>query len=139
VMVLDMLGYGCWEPGCQTYPPNLPQAFLPSDRGNFLAAVGDAEHEELLTAFSQLPRSLEFFVYPLSIPLKGMLTPDVLRSDHAPFWLHNVGAVLLTDTGNLRNPHYHQPSDDLVTLNRDFLGRSMEAIATVLSQWLQGV
>jgi len=46
-------------------------------------------------------------VLTLPVPL-GMLIPDTLRSDHAPFWYQGVGAVL-TDTANLRTPHYHQP------------------------------
>lgn len=136
VMVLDMLGYGCQEAGCQTYPEGLPKAFLPSDRGNFVAIVGDAEHDTLLDAFDALPASPEFFVYTLAVPLKGILTPDVLRSDHAPFWLHNIGAVLVTDTGNLRNPHYHQPSDTLENLDRAFFERSLQASITALHQWL---
>jgi hypothetical protein len=28
---------------------------------------------------------------------------------------------MLTDTADFRNPHYHQPSDALETLNLDFL------------------
>lgn len=56
----------------------------------------------------------------LPIPLKGLLTPDVLRSDRAPFWYQGVGAVLVTDTANLRTPHYHQPSDVPATINREF-------------------
>lgn len=136
VMVLDMLGYGCQEAGCQTYPESLPKAFLPSDRGNFLAIVGDDEHAHLLDAFDAVPASPEFFVYTLAVPLKGILTPDVLRSDHAPFWLHNIGAILVTDTGNLRNPHYHQPSDTLDNLDRPFFERSLQASIIALHQWL---
>lgn len=136
VMVLDMLGYGCQEAGCQTYPEGLPKAFLPSDRGNFVAIVGDAENDTLLDAFAAVPASPEFFVYTLAVPLKGILTPDVLRSDHAPFWLHNIGAILVTDTGNLRNPHYHQPSDTLENLDRPFFERSLQASITALHQWL---
>ena len=30
-------------------------------------------------------------------------------------------AVMLTDTANFRNPHYHLPSDTLDTLNIEFL------------------
>jgi len=52
--------------------------------------------------------------------LKGLLTPDTLRSDHAPFWYQGVGAVLVTDTANLRTPHYHQPSDIPATIDRPF-------------------
>ncbi|MFZ9739686.1 MAG: M28 family peptidase, partial [Prochlorotrichaceae cyanobacterium] len=116
VIILEMIGYSCDEPGCQQYPKDL-LIEKPSDRGDFLAVVGDAEHPEMLTPFSPeiqdqfVPSDLQIFT--LSVPLKGVLTPDVLRSDHAPFWLQNIGAVMVTDTANLRNPHYHQTTDTL--------------------------
>lgn len=118
-VVLDMLGYRCDQPGCQTYPEFLRDQ-APSDIGDFIAVVGEMERPGLLAAFSlgadaQLPR-----VFAVPVPLKGVLTPDVLRSDHAPFWLNGVGAVLITDTANLRNPHYHQPTDDLDQVDRAF-------------------
>ncbi|WP_333379842.1 hypothetical protein [Microcoleus sp. B4-D4] len=28
---------------------------------------------------------------------------------------------MVTDTANMRNPHYHQPSDKIETLDLDFL------------------
>jgi hypothetical protein len=30
---------------------------------------------------------------------------------------------MLTDTANFRNPHYHQPTDTLETLNLEFLAK----------------
>jgi hypothetical protein len=45
----------------------------------------------------------------------------VRRSDHAAFWDEGYRAVMLTDTADFRNPHYHQPSDTLDTLDLDFL------------------
>ena len=115
---MDMVGFACYTPGCQKYPAGLP--LIPSaDRGNFLAAVGDAEHLPLLSAFQQPGQKMPP-VLTLPIPLKGMLIPDTLRSDHAPFWYQGVGAVLLTDTANLRTPHYHQPSDTPENIDRSF-------------------
>ncbi|MBW4665315.1 MAG: hypothetical protein KME01_14120 [Chroococcus sp. CMT-3BRIN-NPC107] len=63
---------------------------------------------QLLNAF----QSTKLPVITLPIPLKGLFTPDVLRSDHAPFWYRGIGAVLVTDTANLRSPHYQYGSDN---------------------------
>ncbi len=118
-VILDMLGATCDTPGCQQYPELLKDQ-APSDRGDFIAIVGDAEHPALLKAFEQAADPQSPPVYTLPVPFKGLLTPDVLRSDHAPFWLGGLGAVLVSDTGNLRNPHYHQPTDTLEQVNREF-------------------
>ncbi len=65
---------------------------------------------------------------PATIPIKGVLTPDTLRSDHAPFWYQGIGAVLVTDTANLRNPHYHQPTDIVEDIARQFFLGSAQLI-----------
>jgi aminopeptidase YwaD len=43
--------------------------------------------------------------------------PDLLRSDHRPFMIDGVPAIMLTDTANFRNPHYHQPTDTIETID----------------------
>jgi len=50
-----------------------------------------------------------------------LIVPDTRRSDHAPFWDAGYPAIMVTDTANMRNPHYHKPSDIIATLNLDFL------------------
>lgn len=119
VIVMDMVGYACYTPGCQEYPPGLPVT-PPSDKGDFLAVVGDTEHLPLLNAFQNINSTNLPSVLTVPIPLKGLLTPDTLRSDHAPFWYQGVGAVLVTDTANLRTPHYHESSDRPETIERSF-------------------
>ncbi|MBW4568206.1 MAG: M28 family peptidase [Tolypothrix carrinoi HA7290-LM1] len=135
-IIMDMVGYACYTAGCQQYPPGLPVS-PPSDKGDFLAAIGDAEHLPLLNAFqnSQLPPSpikkgdvKMPALLKLAVPLKGWLTPDTLRSDHAPFWFQGVGAVLVTDTANLRTPHYHQASDTPKTIERSFFTGSAQIV-----------
>jgi len=127
VINLEMLGYTCNTPNCQTYPAGLP--ITPSrDRGDFLGILGDREHDYLLKAF-QLARNENLPpIITVPIPFKGVLTPDVLRSDHAPFWLKNIGAVMIGDTANFRNPHYHQPSDRIHTLDLDFFTRAAQLV-----------
>ena len=136
-IVMDMVGYACYIPGCQKYPAGLPVS-PPSDKGDFLAVVGDAEHLPLLDAFfvqgaeSSLPR-----VLTLPVPLKGVLAPDTLRSDHAPFWLQGVGAVLVTDTANLRNINYHQPSDKPTQINRKFFNGAAQIVVNATAKLLE--
>ncbi|MCT7953850.1 M28 family peptidase [Laspinema palackyanum] len=136
-IVVDMVGYACYQAGCQDYPSQLPIQ-PPSDRGDFIAVIGDTEHLPLLevfqmeTAANNLPP-----VYTLPVPFKGLLIPDTLRSDHAPFWYHGIGAVLVTDTGNLRSPHYHQPSDIPQSIDQPFFIGSAQRIADVIVTLLE--
>ena len=132
VVVMDMIGFACYTPNCQKYPPGLP-VFAQRDRGDFLAVVGDAEHLQLLNAFNgnKLP------VITLPIPLKGLFTPDVLRSDHAPFWYQGIGAVLVTDTANLRSPHYHQSSDTVANIDRAFFTGAAQVVVNATHRLLQ--
>lgn len=131
-IVMDMIGYACHTAGCQSYPP-LPMT--PSaDRGNFLAVIGDQGHAALLDSFAQPASSNLPPVLTLSVPTFGRLTPDLMRSDHVPFWRKGIGAVLVTDTANFRNPNYHQSSDTLDTLDRDFfLGAAQIVVDATLS------
>lgn len=140
VVNLEMMGYACHTAGCQKYPEGLPVKPL-GDRGDFLGIIGDQEHLSLLNAF-QVPASSQSAsnlpaTITVPIPFKGLLTPDVLRSDHAPFWAKNIGAVMVGDTANFRNPHYHQPSDTPETLDRAFFAgatqRVVNSVTTLLN------
>ena len=143
-IVLDMIGYACHTPGCQRYPEGLtPQPFLDAagvtspDKGEFIAVVGDAEHPLLLKAFSESRNADLPPVVALPVPLKGVLTPDVLRSDHAPFWYKGIGAVLVTDTANLRSPHYHQSTDTLATIDQPFFAGSAQIVVNAVAKLLE--
>lgn len=134
-IVLDMIGFACHTEGCQSYPAVLP--FTPSTtQGNFLAVIGDQGHMPLIDAFPQASRDGLPLVLTLPVPLLGPFTPDLLRSDHAPFWQAGVGAVLLTDTANFRNPNYHQASDTLAAIDRSFFTGSTQIVINAVTQLL---
>lgn len=160
-IILEMLGTTCDEPGCQQYPPGIePQRLKDSsgqslggargDRGDFIAVIGDTEHPKLLDAFAGSGEVQPWTegakggsaeqtaplppLVTLPIPFKGILTPDVMRSDHAPFWLQGLGAVMVTDTANLRNPHYHRASDRLDTLNPDFFQGVVQQVVNAIAE-----
>jgi Zn-dependent M28 family amino/carboxypeptidase len=136
---LEMLGYACATPGCQKYPDELKD-LLPSglrDRGDFVGVLGDQEHPALLQAFQAARRDPLPPVITLPIPFKGILTPDVLRSDHAAFWANGIGAVMVGDTANFRNPHYHQPSDTPETLDRAFFAGAAQLVINATTLLLE--
>jgi hypothetical protein len=144
VIILDMVGYACRVAGCQKYPQGLGMKQMlqgagisSPDKGEFLAVVGDVEHLPLLTTFKEISQENLPPIFTLPVPLKGILTPDVLRSDHAPFWWKDVGAVLVTDTANLRSPHYHQPSDTIENIDRDFFLGSAQIVVNATAALLE--
>ena len=125
---LEMLGYIDHTPGSQQYPASLAR-FYP-DIGNFIALIGNLAS---IPAMNRICRSIQSSDSPcewLPVPLKGNLLPITRRSDHAPFWDYGCPAMMMTDTADLRNPHYHQASDTMDTLDVDFMSR----VATGLSQ-----
>jgi hypothetical protein len=46
--------------------------------------------------------------------------------------------VFVTDTANFRNPHYHQPTDDLASIDREFFLGSAQVIVNAVTTLLQG-
>lgn len=135
-IILDMLGFTCHKPGCQTYPPGLPIT-PPTNTGNFIAAIGDIEHWPMLATFRRSSNADLPPILTLPIPLKGIVAPDTLRSDHAPFWYKGIGAVLVTDTANLRTPHYHQHTDTINNIDRKFFIGSAQIVVNATKGLLE--
>lgn len=133
-LIMEMVGYSCDVAGCQQYPDRLPIP-QPSDRGDFIAVIGDQGHAQLIAAFQ--PSSSTFpSVFTLAIPILGPIIPDLLRSDHVPFWQTGIGAVMVTDTANFRNPHYHQPTDRVDTIDPDFLNGVAQIVVDAVTRLL---
>ena len=115
---LEMLGYRDPRPGSQRYPTGL-RYFYPGT-GDFIGLIGNLRalpHLWRLTGEVRKTVACEF----LPVPFKGRIVPDTRRSDHASFWDLGYPAIMVTDTANMRNPHYHRPSDRIETLDLDFL------------------
>lgn len=99
---------------------------LAESYGQCLAAASGAEHVVLL----QDPREL-----PIVGRHLGELGRQFGRSDHQPFWEAGLPAVMVTDTANFRNPHYHQPSDLPHTLDYRRLAEVIEATALLATAY----
>lgn len=129
-LVLEMIGFCRHEPGSQKIP--LPVRWMDLPRtGDYLAVVGDTRSRALLRTFLAEARSTvpELALASLHSALRGWLVWATRRSDNASFWSQGYPALLLTDTANLRNPHYHRASDRLQTLDLGFAALVTDAVA----------
>jgi Zn-dependent M28 family amino/carboxypeptidase len=122
-IVLECVGYVAREEESQQAPAGLSVAVPVT--GDFLAMIGNERSLVLVRAMEEAARqeAADLQVVSLVVPGQGELFPDVRRSDHAAFWQHGYPAVMLTDTANFRNPHYHRPTDTIETLDLGFMER----------------
>jgi aminopeptidase YwaD len=124
---LEMVGYTDSRPGSQKYPFGL-KSFYP-DRGDFIGVIGNWNSTSLLRRFARQMRQVPGLpVETLSVPGNGGLIPAVRLSDHSPFWDAGYSALMVTDTSFFRNPHYHGSTDNLETLNLDFMAKVCEGV-----------
>ena len=126
---LEMLAYTSAE---QSYPLPAMRAVY-GDRGDFIALVANAGAGLLLPGLARaMGRHVPTKVLP--VPNGGRAIPDVRLSDHSPFWDGGYNALMVTDTSFMRNPHYHQMSDTVDTLDIPFFCQVVEGLDAALSR-----
>ena len=128
---LEMLGYCDRSPNSQSYPT--PLQYLYPSVGDFIALIGN---NKALFDLIRIHRSLKKYVKCQWLPAgkRGALVPDTRRSDHGPFWDYGYKAIMVTDTANLRNPHYHQPTDTIETIDLEFLTNVYQGLVNTISK-----
>lgn len=127
---LEMLGYYSEAPGSQNYPPPL-NWFYP-DQANFIAFVSNIKSGRMLW------QSLMAFRKHSDFPVQGLvmserLVPDIRRSDHASFWDTGYPAVMVTDTADFRNIHYHTVGDTIRTLDFRKMAGVVEGLSLMIA------
>jgi hypothetical protein len=120
---LEMLGYFSDEPDSQKSPiPPIKDVFDPPTVGDFIAIVSTRSHAKFVRRLQESMTSaapgLKTRIVDFA-PDLPLTPPNLLRSDHAPFLALGIPAVMVTDTANFRNPHYHQPTDTAETLDAE--------------------
>jgi hypothetical protein len=128
MICLEMVGYTCHDPGCQSYP--FPLMFLDYPKqGNFIGIVGNLSSKGFTEAlYRTFCRNPDLPVVKLTVPLGGYLLPSVRLSDHSSFWDRGYQAVMITDTAFFRNPHYHRASDTMDRLNYGFMAQLVKSL-----------
>ena len=140
VLDFEMIGLCRNEPDTQNMPLGFGLLFpkmvrrvkARGMRGDFLTGVGNRASKTLLQAFGRAAEAVDLPFLPIPITGPARLVQHFYRSDHAPFWLRGYPAVMLTDTADFRNGHYHQPSDTIETIDFDFAARVTAAAALTL-------
>jgi hypothetical protein len=114
MIALESLGFFTDAPDSQHYPA--PLAWFLPDRGDYVAFVARPSSRTFLH------ETIGAFRTASRLPAEGLAVPQTLvrhvrRSDNAPYWDHGYQALMITDTAEFRNPHYHRPSDLPPTLD----------------------
>ena len=154
-IVFETMAYTTTAPGSQQVPPGMAQLYprqmarlrRRGVAGDFTAVIYNGPGRRLArsvgeglacTAGPDAPLLLRD---PNDIPLLGALISRTVpavrnfaRSDHVVFWRAGVPAVLVTDTANFRNPHYHRPTDTAETLDYERLAAIVGATVLVLAR-----
>jgi aminopeptidase YwaD len=128
---LEMVGFKSDAPNSQ----QLPQGYehLYPHVGNFIGVVGNENSRSLLEAFVAAMKTVEGLpVESLVVPQNGEVLPPARLSDHSPFWDRGYSSLMITDTSWFRNPHYHQKTDTLETLDLDFMACVAEGVVRAI-------
>lgn len=124
---LEMLGYCDRTPGSQKYPAGLERFYPP--QGDFIGLIGNLQTIPDLTHLSHHIRQVGVPCEWLPAGQRGHVVRQTRLSDHASFWDQGYKALMVTDTSFMRNPHYHQASDRIETLDLDFLTGVCQGLA----------
>ncbi|MCY3414353.1 MAG: M28 family peptidase [Candidatus Heimdallarchaeota archaeon] len=114
----------------QDMPRGVP---IQPEKGDFVALVGNML-SEFWTA-ELIKNAAEGFFLPLLVPMNGKSMPDTRRGDHAVFWDNNTAAIMITDTANYRNPHYHKSTDTEV--DYQFMTQIIKAMISFIQAKLE--
>lgn len=128
MLSLEMLGYFTDEPNSQKSPiPPIKGVFEPPTVGDFIGLATTQKHAAVLASFEGALRraepTLKTFSTSVFPDVDGdrpmMIERTILRSDHAAFLLMGEPGIIVTDTSNFRNPHYHTANDTIETIEED--------------------
>jgi hypothetical protein len=113
MICLEMIGFFTDEKGSQSYPLSLLRLLYPST-GNFIGVVGNFNS-------SSLANHVADHLGATTVDVRKLKAPPFLMgvdfSDHRNYWKFGYEAVMVTDTSFYRNPHYHEKTDTIDTLD----------------------
>ncbi|MER7108707.1 M28 family peptidase [Streptomyces sp. NPDC000229] len=156
MICLESVGYFTTAPGSQRMPAGFDRGFprvagavrSAGLRGDFTLVVHRRSTRAAATLWGAAAEATEPALPCITLgdprpegpwgALAGLAVPPLAhldRSDHAAFWNLGIPALMLTDTANFRNPHYHRPSDTPDTLDHRRLAAVAVATAATAATW----
>jgi len=112
----EMIGF--FHDGDQVYPDARLREVYPQ-KANFIAVVGKRAYHSFNQKVYELMKvdagiDVQMIDHPMVESLAGM-------SDQRSYWEFDIPALMINDTSFIRNPNYHQMSDDIDTLSFDHM------------------
>jgi Zn-dependent M28 family amino/carboxypeptidase len=149
VVVLDMIGFSNEAPNSQSMPPGFDLGFpaqteklrANQGRADFIAVVADEGSAKVSARFEDHADavSLTNVVVPLTKEqIASPLYSDLLRSDQSSFWLAGFPAIMVSDTGELRDSHYHclHGPDVVEDLDQEFAVKVIRAVVGTVADFV---
>jgi Zn-dependent M28 family amino/carboxypeptidase len=128
MLSLETLGFYTDIVGYQQYPPLVGKLY--PEKGDFIGFVGN------YTSRGLVKRAIGAFRASTPFPSEGAALPSgvpgVGWSDHWAFWQEGYPGIMVTDTANYRNPHYHIDSDRPDTLDYACMARVVTGLEAAL-------
>jgi hypothetical protein len=125
MICLEMIGYFT-----ETQPaPNLLFRLLYPSRGDFIAVAGRWSDRALT-------RHVKRAILGTGFPVRSFTAPrdaGIDASDQRSYWDVGIPAVMVTDTADVRNPHYHAPGDTAGTLDYRRMAGVVGGVANAIS------
>ncbi|WP_299455558.1 M28 family peptidase [uncultured Microscilla sp.] len=116
MICLEMIGYYSDKPNSQQFPIPELAAIYPSV-GNFIVVVGKTGEETLVQEVkTSMKQVANIDVQAINAPPQMV---GITFSDHASYWNEGYPAVMINNTSFYRNPHYHETTDTIDTLDFD--------------------
>jgi len=110
----EMIGYFSDTPGSQRFPDPRLELLFPNT-GNFIMAVGTEKHAAFNDmVFKGMKKNADIDVQKVNLPAEAGLAD---MSDQRNYWKFGIPAMMVNDTSFMRNPHYHQMTDTIDTLD----------------------
>ena len=148
--VYEMIGYKSDVQNSQKLPQGYELLFPEQaaavqsngSKGDFIAVVGDSSMQMGQAAFLSAAKSLGLPTISTVLAAEQKNNPlfgDLRRSDHASFWGVDYPALMLTDTADFRNPHYHCDGgpDAVADLDGAFAEKIVKATVWAVVELLQ--
>ena len=129
VLCLEMIGYFKDEAHSQQFPLGMLKLFY-GNVGNFITVVRKPLKGRFARKFTRKLRKAD------AIPVKRFTAPKWVTgvdfSDHRSYWKFGYSSLMITDTAFFRNPHYHEKTDTLQTLDLTRMSIVIEEVARAL-------
>ncbi len=149
IINLDTVGYSSENKGSQIFPEAYPvklmqlmtrkigrlipkisrifrfQGVKDISVGNYALLLADDNSNDLAKVFLDNAKQVDLNMGAIQTQMNydqiKQQMPDLLRSDHAPFWREGIDGIFITDTANFRYHYYHTSADEIEYINFDFL------------------